>query len=65
MTQSSRTRVMYSYSTNLPEDRELPAFRRYEPNSRAFLGGEQPHPLNRLQLKDKTSRHRGVEHRKN
>ena len=38
--------------------------RRSEPSSRALLIGEQPNPWDLLQPQDRTSRHRGAEHRR-
>jgi len=43
-------------------DRDKTVLRRFKPNSCSFLIGEQPNPLNRLQLKNKKSRHRGAKH---
>ena len=37
---------------------------RSEPSSRALLIGEQPNPWDLLQPQDRTSRHRGAEHRR-
>lgn len=48
---------------NLPTgmtDRDQPVSRRFEPNSRISLIGEQPNPWNLLQLQDEMSRHRGA-----
>lgn len=50
---------------NLPAgtiDRDQPVSRRFEPNSRISLIGEQPNPSNLLQLEDEMSRHRGAKH---
>ena len=50
---------------NLPTgmtDRDQPVSRRFEPNSRIFLIGEQPNPWDLLQPQDKMSRHRGAKH---
>lgn len=41
-------------------DRDQPVSRRFEPNSRIFLIGEQPNPWDLLQPQDKMSRHRGT-----
>ena len=41
-------------------DRDRTVSRRSEPSSRASLMGEQPTPVNLLQLQDETSRHRGA-----
>ncbi len=52
---------------NLPTgtiDRDQPVSRRFEPNSRISLIGEQPNPSNLLQLEDEMSRHRGAKHRR-
>jgi hypothetical protein len=57
--------VLGSTLLNLPTpttDRDQPVSRRFEPNSRTFLNGEQPYPWNLLQLQDKMSRHRGAKH---
>ena len=43
---------------------DLPDLRRSEPSSRDFLIGEQPNPWHLLQRQDKSSRHRGAEHRR-
>src|SRR5699024_2546921 len=43
-----------------PTDRDRTVSRRSEPRSRAALMGEQPHPWDRLQPQDATSRHRGA-----
>lgn len=40
-------------------DRDQPVSRRFEPNSRIFLIGEQPNPWELLHPQDKMSRHRG------
>ena len=37
---------------------------RSEPSSRTLLIGEQPNPWDLLQPQDRTSRHRGAEHRR-
>ena len=41
-------------------DRDQPVSRRFKPNSRTALMGEQPNPSNRFQLEDAMSRHRGA-----
>ena len=41
-------------------DRDQTVSRRFEPNSRATLIGEQPNPWDLLQPQDVTSRHRGA-----
>ena len=41
-------------------DRDQTVSRRFEPNSRTALIGEQPNPWNRFQLQDAISRHRGA-----
>ena len=45
-------------------DRDQTVSRRFEPNSRTALIGEQPNPWDLLQPRDKVSRHRGAEHRR-
>ena len=40
--------------------RDQTVSRRFEPNSRTVLIGEQPNPWNLLQLQDTVSRHRGA-----
>ena len=42
-------------------DRDQTVSRRFEPNSRTALIGEQPNPWDLLQPQDKLSRHRGAE----
>ena len=41
-------------------DRNQTVSRRFEPNSRTALIGEQPNPWNLFQLQDAMSRHRGA-----
>ena len=43
-------------------DRDQTVSRRFEPNSRTTLIGEQPNPWDRLQPRDVMSRHRGAKH---
>ena len=43
-------------------DRDRTVSRRYEPNSRTTLIGEQPNPWDLLQPQDVMSRHRGAKH---
>ena len=43
-------------------DRDQTVSRRFEPNSRTALIGEQPNPWDLLQPRDVMSRHRGAEH---
>ena len=45
-------------------DRDQTVSRRFEPNSRTALNGEQPYPWNLLQLQDAMSRHRGAKPRR-
>lgn len=55
--------VLRSNPRNLPAattDRDQPVSRRFEPNSRIFLIGEQPNPWELLHPQDKMSRHRGA-----
>jgi len=40
-------------------DRNQTDLHRFKPNSRAILENEQFYPLNLIQLKEMTSRHRG------
>ena len=42
------------------EDRNQTVSRRFEPNSRTTLNGEQPYPWDLLQPQDVMSRHRGA-----
>ncbi len=51
-------------SQRLQEIGDQPVSRRFEPNSRTFLIGEQPNPWHLLQRQDKMSRHRGAELRR-
>ena len=41
-------------------DRDQTVSRRFKPNSRTILIGEQPNPWHRLQRQDMISRHRGA-----
>src|SRR5215471_14810772 len=43
-------------------DRDQTVSRRFEPNSRTTLIGEQPNPWDLLQPQDVMSRHRGAKH---
>ena len=45
-------------------DRDQTVSRRFEPNSRTALIGEQPNPWDLLQPQDAMSRHRGAKHRR-
>lgn len=45
-------------------DRDRPVSRRSEPSSRTTFIGEQPNPWELLHPQDKSSRHRGAEHRR-
>ena len=45
-------------------DRDQTVSRRFEPNSRATLIGEQPNPWDLLQPQDVMSRHRGAKQRR-
>ena len=45
-------------------DRDQTVSRRFEPNSRTALIGEQPNPWDLLQPQDATSRHRGAKQRR-
>ena len=45
-------------------DRDQTVSRRFKPNSRTSLNGEQPYPWDRLQPQDEMSRHRGAKHRR-
>src|SRR5580700_1871338 len=45
-------------------DRDQPVSRRFEPNSRTALNGEQPYPWDLLQPQDAMSRHRGAKPRR-
>ena len=46
------------------KDRDQTVSRRFEPNSRTTLIGEQPNPWDLLQPQDVMSRHRGAKHRR-
>ncbi len=46
------------------EDRDQTVSRRFEPNSRSALIGEQPNPWDLLQPQDAKSRHRGAKQRR-
>ena len=55
--------VLGATTLNFPtlvEDRDQTVSRRFEPNSRAILIGEQPNPWELLHPQDMTSRHRGA-----
>lgn len=59
------TYAILSYTIGFPQsplrkDKIQPASRRSKPNSCNLLIDEQSNPFNRLQLKDRISRHRGV-----
>ena len=53
---------MNSFKINLKKTNKIYYIRRYKPNSRALLIGEQPNPSKLLLLEERTSRHRGVKH---
>ena len=57
--------VLGSAPLNIPTptaDRDQTVSRRFEPNSRTTLIGEQPNPWDLLQPQDVMSRHRGAKH---
>jgi hypothetical protein len=58
---SFRTRTPKYLTLVLNTDRKHPALRRIELRSRTALTGEQPDPLNLVQLKDAMIQHRGAE----
>ena len=55
--------ALLKYSTPTT-DRNQTVSRRFEPNSRTALIGEQPNPWDRLQPQDVMSRHRGAKQRR-